>query len=80
MLVMKYPAVDTRVIDVGENWQFFVKDNGIGIEQRHLSKIFDVLKRLHRKSQYAGTGIGLSNRTSHVIQTFYYLRIGKNML
>ncbi|MBL4629619.1 MAG: CHASE domain-containing protein, partial [Paraglaciecola sp.] len=54
------PQVHISVKDAGELWQFAIKDNGIGIEQRHLKKIFEVFQRLHRKSQYAGTGVGLS--------------------
>lgn len=63
---IKYQHPDTRphvhigVVDAGKIWQFSVKDNGIGMEERHLDKIFDVFQRLHRKSQFAGTGIGLS--------------------
>jgi signal transduction histidine kinase len=48
------------VKDAGECWQFAIKDNGIGMEQKNLTKIFDVFQRLHRKNQYAGTGVGLS--------------------
>ena len=37
-----------------------IADNGIGFEQQYAGKIFDMLKRLHQKSEYSGTGIGLS--------------------
>jgi PAS domain S-box-containing protein len=54
------PQVHVSVKDAGECWQFAIKDNGIGMEQKNLTKIFDVFQRLHRKNQYAGTGVGLS--------------------
>ena len=36
------------------------KDNGIGFEQEYADKIFTLFNRLHNKSEYSGTGIGLS--------------------
>lgn len=43
-----------------DDYEFFISDNGIGIEDKHSDKIFDVFTRLHAYGDYEGVGIGLA--------------------
>lgn len=51
---------DGTTEQAGSFHKISVTDNGIGIDDKYLSKIFTIFKRLHHQSEYEGTGIGLA--------------------
>jgi len=54
------PVIYISVKKEDKEYVFLVRDNGIGINPENSDKIFAIFHRLHSKSEYPGTGIGLA--------------------
>lgn len=55
------PVLHIEAKQINGFWLFSVKDNGIGIEDQYLERIFVIFQRLHNRSTYDGSGIGLAH-------------------
>ena len=54
------PKIHVSADKKASEWVFSVQDNGIGIDPKYSEKIFEIFKRLHKRENYNGTGIGLA--------------------
>ncbi|MFA5096719.1 MAG: ATP-binding protein [Candidatus Omnitrophota bacterium] len=54
------PVIEIGYLDQGTLHEFYVKDNGIGIEEKYFEKIFEIFQRLGKREDAEGTGAGLT--------------------
>ena len=56
----RLPHITISADEKEDKYVFCIKDNGIGIEIKFHNRIFAIFQRLHTRSEYEGTGIGLA--------------------
>ncbi|MFC1620964.1 ATP-binding protein [Candidatus Omnitrophota bacterium] len=54
------PVVEVGFSSKVGHYEFYVKDNGIGIDKAYHDRVFQIFQRLHAKGEYEGTGAGLT--------------------
>ncbi len=54
------PEISIESETVGNELKISVSDNGIGMDNQYIGKIFTIFQRLHPRDEYSGNGIGLA--------------------
>ncbi|MCX5696788.1 MAG: ATP-binding protein [Candidatus Omnitrophica bacterium] len=54
------PVIEIGCSEKGDFYEFYVRDNGIGIQEEYFDKIFEIFQRLGKREDAEGTGAGLT--------------------
>jgi PAS domain S-box-containing protein len=56
----EHPRIEIGSQVRGNETEFYIKDNGVGFDEKYKEKLFKVFQRLHRHEEFEGTGVGLA--------------------